>query len=282
VRALGVDVGVRRGLDVVLLDDSLVPLEVRRKVAPEDLSTIARELEADVVAIDAPPAWGRNGGSRLTEKELRWFGIQSYGTPSDPKKAENAFYEWMRIGFRAFDAVADRFPRYSSGPVEGSAIEVFPHATAVVLAGCLPPAGVSKRDWRVSVLRAAKVDVRPLRSIDLVDAALASLTGIYALRGRFSAPGDPREGTIVIPVRTLPGNPYRRCVRTPSPDGQMHLPGLTPCGCGDPACTALTKKEFAPGHESKRKSFLWGQARLGDTAVQELRRRGWAIPPEMR
>ena len=282
MRALGVDVGVRRGLDLVLLEDDLVPLEIRRRVAPEDLPTIAKELEPDVIAIDAPPSWGRNGGSRLTEKELRWFGIQSYGTPSDPKKAENAFYEWMRVGFRTFDAVADRFPRYSSGSVAGTAIEVFPHATAVVLAGCLPPADVTKRDWRVSVLRASKVEVSPLRSIDVVDAALAALTGMFALRGRFSAPGDPREGTIVIPVRTLPGNPYRRCVRPPSRVAQPHLPGLTPCGCGDPGCRALTKKEFAPGHESKRKSYLWRQARVGDEAVQELHRRGWAVPPEIR
>jgi predicted RNase H-like nuclease len=282
VRSLGVDVGVRRGLDLVLLDDALVPVDVHRKIAPKELADIAAELQPDVIAIDAPPAWGRNGGSRLTERELRWFGIQSYGTPSDPKKAENAFYEWMRIGFEAFGAVADRYPRYASGPVGGTAIEVFPHATAVVLAGCLPPANVTKRNWRMSVLRAANVDVKPLRSIDLIDAALASLTGIYALRGRFSAPGDPREGMIVIPARTLPGNPYRRCIRAPSPDPQLHLPGLTPCGCGDPGCASLTKKEFAPGHESKRKSFLWRQARLGDTAVQELRRRNWAIPPEMR
>jgi predicted nuclease with RNAse H fold len=282
VRSLGVDVGVTRGLDVVLLDDALVPIEVRRRVAPEELSDIAVELEPNVIAIDAPPSWGRNGGSRLTERELRWFGIQSYGTPSDPKKAENAFYEWMRVGFKAFGAVAGRYPRYASGSVGGTSIEVFPHASAVVLAGCLPPTSVTKRDWRMSVLRACKVDVEPLRSVDLIDAALASLTGMYALRGRFSSPGDPREGVIVIPARTLPGNPYRRCVRAPSPDPQLHLPGLTPCGCGDPGCASLTKKEFAPGHESKRKSFLWRQARLGDVAVQELRRRGWAVPPEMR
>src|SRR5205085_12043550 len=61
LRALGVDVGVRRGLDAVLLDETLAPIEVHRRLAPEDLSTLAKELEPDVVAIDAPPAWGRNG-----------------------------------------------------------------------------------------------------------------------------------------------------------------------------------------------------------------------------
>jgi len=39
---------------------------------------------------------------------------------------------------------------------------------------------------------------------------------------------------------------------------------------------------FAPGHDAKRKSALWARARQGQHAVDELRRRKWAIPPEMR
>ena len=111
---------------------------------------------------------------------------------------------------------------------------------------------------------------------------MAALTGIFALRGRFTAPGDPLEGVIVLPTRTLPAAPFRRCIAPPAHEEQPHLPGLTPCGCGDPACTDLTRREFAPGHEAKRKSRLWKQARRGDEAVQELRRRGWELPPEMR
>ena len=51
------------------------------------------------------------------------------------------FYEWMTIGFQAFRAIEDAFPRYRTGSVRGQAIEVFPHATAVVLSGFLPPKG---------------------------------------------------------------------------------------------------------------------------------------------
>lgn len=282
MRSLGVDVGVRRGLDLVLLDDTRCPIETHRRVTPAQLGAIVADLEPDVVAIDSPPGWAISGRSRRTERELRWFGIQCFNTPSDAKKAEHPFYEWMTVGFQAFRAIEDRFPRYRSGRVKGTAIEVFPHATAVVLAGCLPPPSVSKRDWRRSVLRACEVDVGGLRSMDQVDAALAALTGLLALEGRFSAPGDPREGQIVVPARSLPGKPYRRGTRPEPAIGQPPLPGLARCGCGDPGCTALTGREFAPGHDAKRKSLLWARARAGDDAVQELRRRRWELPPEMR
>jgi hypothetical protein len=166
--------------------------------------------------------------------------------------------------------------------VKGSAIEVFPHATAVVLSGFLPPTGMSPHAWRRTVLRAQSVDAAALRSTDQVDAALAALTGLFALERRFSAPGDPREGKIVLPSATLPARPYRRATAPAPPREQPPLPGLAPCACGDPACTALTGREFAPGHDAKRKSALWARARQGQAAVDELTRRRWAIPPEMR
>ena len=282
VRALGIDVSVRRGLDLVLLNEASAILETHRRVQPGELGAILKAVEPDVVAIDSPPEWGRSGGSRLTEKELRRFGIQSYGTPPQ-KKADNAFYAWMRVGMKAFEAAGVAgFARYRNGSVRGYAIEVFPHASAVVLAECLPPKALPKHVWRRSILKAHDVSADELRSADQVDAALAALTGLLALRGRFTALGDPVEGCIVIPARTLPPVPYRRCVEPPADELQPHLPGLAPCGCGDPDCTELTRREFAPGHDAKRKSALWRQARLGDEAVLELRRRGWELPPELR
>jgi predicted nuclease with RNAse H fold len=282
MRALGIDVSKSRGLDLVLMAGSGEILDTRRRVQPLELPGIVAEAEPEVVAIDSPPTWGKLGSSRLTERELRRFGIQSYGTPSDPKRADNAFYDWMRIGMEAFAEVAAQFPRYRSGSVRGTSIEAFPHATAVVLADCLPPANVKKHVWRRSILRAHKIAEEELRSADQVDAALAAYTGVLALRGKFTALGDPLEGLIVLPVRTLPAAPYRRCIQPPEPDPQLHLPGLTPCGCGDPGCTKVTRAEFARGHEAKRKSWLWKQARLGEEAAQELKRRKWELPPELR
>jgi predicted nuclease with RNAse H fold len=283
VRALGIDVGVRKGLDLVLMDEDRSILECLRRVHVEEIAVVVGDLGPDAVAIDAPHAWARSGRSRVTERELRWFGIQCFNTPSDHRMAEHPFYEWMTVGFAIFAAIADSFPRYLTGTVvKGTAFEVFPHATAVVLAGAPPPVGVRPHVWRREVLSAHDVDPTGLRSNDQVDAALAALTGIYALERRFSAPGDPREGRIVVPAVTLPAQPYRRARAADRPDEQPALPGMSPCRCGDPTCTAMTAREFAPGHDAKRKSALWALARSGQDALDELRRRRWAIPPEMR
>jgi predicted nuclease with RNAse H fold len=281
VRALGIDVGVRKGLDLVLLED-LDVTESARHVRVEEVARIVRDLGPDVVAIDAPPTWASTGRSRLTERELRWFGIQCFNTPSDTRMSEHPFYEWMTVGFEVFRAVEGSFPRYRGGSVKGTAIEVFPHASAVILAGCLPPKGVRPHPWRRQVLLAEGVDASALASSDQVDAALAALTGRYALRKRFSAPGDPREGQIVVPSVALPAHPYRRGVAAVRVDGQPSLPGMSACACGDPSCRAMTAGEFARGHDAKRKSSLWALARSGQEAVDELERRRWALPPEMR
>jgi predicted nuclease with RNAse H fold len=283
VRALGIDVGARKRFDLVLMGEDRTPLERRRRVQPSELDELIEAWRPDVIAVDAPPQWGLHaGGSRLTERELRRFGIQSFGTPSDPGKAENAFYEWMTVGFSAYEAAARcGYPRYSGGRTNGTAMEVYPHASAVVLSGCLPSKGTRKRDFRRAVLRSQGVSLDALRSMDQLDAALAALTGLLALQGARFAPGDPKEGVIVLPARSLPPPPYRRCIQQPSMDEQPHLPGLTPCACGDPGCEQMTAAEFARGHDAKRKAILWASARLGDDAVRELRRRGWALPPEM-
>ncbi|HET9315208.1 MAG TPA: DUF429 domain-containing protein, partial [Vicinamibacteria bacterium] len=210
MRSLGVDVSEKRGLDLVLLDDALRS-RVHGGATLEQLGERLAEWRPDVVAIDSPPAWGVSGGSRRAEKALRVLGIQSYGTPSDPQKQENRFFGWMKSGIAAFEVCGKRgYPRYRSGAIQGTAFEVFPHATSVVLSGALPPAGARKKEFRTAVLRAHGVDMALLATIDLVDAALAALTGVFALRGEFVALGDPEVGTIVVPARELPGRPYPR------------------------------------------------------------------------
>jgi predicted nuclease with RNAse H fold len=282
VRSLGIDVGVRKGLDLVLLDERRRPRGAWRSVPLRRLEAVIDESGADVVAIDAPAGWAVRGRTRQTEREIRGFGIQSFGTPTERRARGNRFYEWVRRGMRAF-RIAEQagFPKYLGGSVRGTAVEVFPHATAVVLAGCLPPKGVARTTWRSSVLRAHDVPTEGLRGPDQVDAALAALTGLLALGRKRTALGDPVEGLIVLPASTLPPRPYSRC-RSPSPDGQPRLPGTSPCGCGDPRCDRLTSREFAPGHDAKRKALLWRRAREGREAGEELRRRGWELPPEMR
>ena len=281
MRSLGVDVSEKRGLDLVLLDESLRP-RVHGGATLEQLRARIGEWRPDAIAIDSPPAWGVSGGSRQAEKALRRLGIQSYGTPSDPQKQENRFFGWMKSGIAAFAACAQAgYPRYREGPVRGTALEVFPHATSVVLSGGRAPSGASKKDWRTAVLRARGVELAQLTTLDLIDAALAALTGLFALRGEFTALGDPEEGTIVVPERTLPERPYPRGGPLGATD-QLNLPGQNPCACGTAGCREQTAAEFAPGHDAKRKALLWKRARAGDEALAELQRRDWELPPELR
>jgi predicted RNase H-like nuclease len=282
-RSLGIDVSEKRGLDLVLFDDSLRLLGRVRRVVSGDLARWLKEWSPDVVAIDSPPAWGSLGGSRKAERELQRLGIMSYATPSDPGKREQPFYGWMKKGFEVFEAcAAEGYPRYRRGRVRRHALEVFPHASAVVLAGGLPPASVSKRAWRSEILRSRGIDAESLRSADQIDAALAALTGLLALEGGSCTVGDPAEAVIVLPCRELPTARFRRNAEAPRPVPQLRLPGLSPCACGEPGCREVTSGEFAPGHIAKRKSRLWEQARAGEEAVAELKRRGWELPPEQR
>ena len=282
MRALGVDVGgSRKGLDVVLLDGARRPVRIVSKLGVERLGLLIAELDPDVIAIDSPPAWAPKGSSRLTERLLAQVNIHAFNTPSSRDGRGHPFYAWMEVGFQAFRVAGARgFPRYRAGDPRGTAIEVFPHGSAAVLAGCLPPKGARKKPWRTRILATHGIPTAELTTVDRVDAALCALTGLLALQGHRFAPGDPKEGVIVLPVASLPARPFR-----PAPE-QAHdettVPLFRECACGDVACHELTRTEFAPGHDAKRKSQLWAGARTGAAAIDELRRRGWAIPPEMR
>ena len=215
---VGVDVSVRRGLDVVVLDGGrrLVGLPLARQT-PDDLEAVLRRLRPAAVAIDSPPVWGVRGGSRRAERELIALGLPCFRTPSDPALRDHPFYGWMFAGHAAFAAAARAgYPCFTGGREgRGRALEVFPHGAAVALAGYRPPAGTArrpaaKRRWRAAVLAAAGVDVAPLRTLDAVDAALAALVAvIVAEGGPWFSLGQPDEGCVVLPGER-PAGPYRR------------------------------------------------------------------------
>ena len=156
--------------------------------------------------------------------------------------------------FRAADRAG--FSTYRAGRIRGHAIEVFPHASATVFAGCLPPARQTttvKRAWRAGVLRAQHVPTSQLRTLDQIDAALAALTGIVALElGDPFAPGVPEEGRIVLPARVVPAAGYRRCApaAASASNGSATEPLIRFCACG---CGAQTRpgSEFRSGHDRK-------------------------------
>ena len=57
----------------------------------------------------------------------------------------------------------------------------------------------------VAVLEARGVDTRELRSVDGVDAALAALSGLMALEGKYCIVGSFAEGVIVLAGRRPAG-----------------------------------------------------------------------------
>jgi predicted nuclease with RNAse H fold len=213
-----VDVSVRRGLDVVVLDGRrrVVGAPLARQT-PGDLEALLRRLRPGAVAIDSPPAWGVRGTSRRAERELIALGLPCFRTPSDPARREHPFYSWMFAGHAAFAAAARAgYPCFTGGSDgRGRALEVFPHGAAVALAGCRPPAGTTrrpaeKRRWRAAVLAAAGVDVAQLRTLDAVDAALAALVAVVVSEGgAWFSLGEADEGCVVLPGRR-PLGPYAR------------------------------------------------------------------------
>ena len=200
--AVGVDVSVARGLDVVALDGTgaVVGGGPWRRQDPADLGRLLVDLAPAVVAIDAPHAWGTEGRCRPAELAVRRLGMGIFATPSDQAVFDHPFYAWMVVGFAAYAAAAETgYPRYrGTGPIRGHTLEVFPHATAIRLGG--DPTLGTKRVWRRAVLDAMGVETTPLRSVDAIDAALAALTGLLALEGRCEALGDEIDGVIVIPT----------------------------------------------------------------------------------
>jgi Protein of unknown function (DUF429) len=278
VRAIGIDVGgeARKHLDVVVMDADRQIAAVGSRIPVGKLGALLADHRPDVVCIDAPPAWAPVGArSRTTERELRILGIQAYYTPDKATGETNAFYDWMRNGMAAFRA-ADRagYPVFRAGQIAGHALEVFPHASATVLAGCLPPSrqsAAAKRGWRAGVLRAQHVPTSQLQTLDQVDAALAALTGLVALELRDPfAPGMPEEGRIVVPARVVPAAGYRRC----PPVAASTEPLIRFCACG---CGGETRpgREFRPGHDRKLMVQLQRAIADGERARAELERRGW-------
>ena len=283
---LGVDVSLGRGLDVALLEDRAVK-ERWSRLGAEGLADLLRELRPDAVAIDAPPspglgllideaerarlpvppAPGRHLHRRVAEYELSRRGIGSHQT----HREEALLFSWMTAGFETFRAAdAAGYRTYlGTGSPTGSALEVFPYASYVALAGCLSPGRRWRAAWRRSVLVANGVaGLADNDSIDLLDAACAALTGELYLGGDGSFVGDPREGVIVLPVSAL-ADRYRKCAPLePLPKAPARL-----CECG---CGASARRRFLPGHDSKLRSRLVRAAREGADARRELERLGWS------
>ena len=206
--ALGIDVGIAKGLDLVALKGSRV-LHTEAGASLAGVEAAVRWLRPAVVAIDSPPGWSAAGRSRPIERQLMRLGINVFPTPALEFRRD--LHRWMEVGFSVFESVRRLgYPLYAGeGPVAGHALEVFPHASAVALREGLPARRTPKSSWRRAVLEAAGLDTRGLPTIDQLDAALAALTGVRALAGEFTVVGG--EGSVlVLPVTALPVRRYPR------------------------------------------------------------------------
>ena len=228
--SIGIDVAEsRKGLDLVALGRECSLAVAESRLTVDEVVKRVVSLRPAVVCIDSPSGWSRSGKSRLAERQLARLGIQAYYTGQDP--GDHAFYAWIRVGLQIFERLAGEYPLYRSGEVAGHAAEIFPHASAAMLANSLP-ARDQKEPFRRRVLCDHGVAEEALPTLDLVDAALAALTGLIALDVPHSIVGDPEEGVILVPVRPLPLRPLPKSGRSTfrpkgsvSPKGRSHPQG---------------------------------------------------------
>jgi predicted nuclease with RNAse H fold len=205
--SLGIDVSIARGLDLVWLNEDRCIVASHHHVTLADLPDLLA-LSPKIIAIDSPPAWAPETGRRRTETEIWRLGFQLFPTPALSRRSLKGADAWMEVGMSVFAAVAALgFPLFDGQSFASTAIEVFPHAAADVLAGSLPPFGAdlkhprAKAVWRAGVLAREGTAVAERSTLDQIDAALAALTGLYALEGRACWRGNPAEGVIVLPCR---------------------------------------------------------------------------------
>ena len=276
--AVGIDVAEeRKGLDLVALDgDRHLVASVGKLTVGELARKVLSEIYPTIVCIDAPSGWSISGKSRAAERELRPLGINAFSTPPDP--GDHTFYRWMRVGCSIYEALSPTYSLYRGATLSGCAAEVFPEASAVLLAGELRPGGVTKSAFRRWVLSSHGVGEAVLPTVDRVDAALGALTGILALEGTYTTVGNPDEGVMLVPVRQLPGSPLERS-RSPGDGGQPRTKHSAPvtgsirCLCG---CGATVRRRFLPGHDAKLKARLMRAQAEGDRgATERLRDLGW-------
>lgn len=281
--SVGIDVAEeRKGLDLVALDQHKSLVASKGRLSVDQAVNLALDMKPDVVCVDSPSGWALQGKSRRSEVALRKLGITAFSTPTDP--GDHSFYRWMRVGFSIYQALSPRFAVCDGSLLSGTAVEVFPEASAVLLAGRLRDKAESKRTFRGKILKDHGIEADSLPSVDRIDAALAALTGILALDGEATFLGDPAEGVILLPVSKPPIAKLVRSNRAPGALESLRVPrwnesnqvviDVPPrvCECG---CGASVRRRFLPGHDAKLRSKLIRAEASGISASHRLDELGW-------
>ena len=200
---VGVDVGgKRKGYHAVALTDG----QYAGRCATPDVGKLVawcREMNAVVVAVDAPCGWSTDGRARSAESQLMQQRIGCFSTPTRQRAIEHPkdHYGWMLRGEALYQALRPTHPicaePFASG--QNCCFETFPHAIAWHLTGGKADAS-RKRPQRRALLAAARIDLKELTNIDLVDAALCALAAHHAASGgACRAYGEPDTGRIIVP-----------------------------------------------------------------------------------
>src|SRR4051812_15646379 len=92
----GIDVGgVKKGFHVVALRKGTFFQKLKSRNTSEIVEW-CRNIEADVVAVDAPCKWrAPNSPVRLAERDMAAEGIGSYYAPTGEIARVHSFYSWM-------------------------------------------------------------------------------------------------------------------------------------------------------------------------------------------
>lgn len=206
ITAVGIDVGgARKGFHAVAITGGAWSSNLATKDVQE-LSLWCREkVRAQVIAIDAPCRWSKDGHSRPAERQLMQKGIWCFSTPTRAKAVghRSNHFGWMLRGEELFQALSGDFPlcRDLSAVGRKCCFETYPHAIAWHLRDGDAVAS-KKRQQRRDLLTRANIDQAELTNIDLIDAALCAFTAYYAAIGEECAAfGEPDTGLIIMPKR---------------------------------------------------------------------------------
>lgn len=198
---VGIDVGGKqKGFHGVAL--SYGRFETKNLLTPSDAANWCREVDAEIVAIDAPCAWALSGGSRFAERTLKVDGgiVQCFKTPTRASAFGRAFYDWVFRGEERYQCLVPSYALFDGTRRPGrTVLETFPQMVVCSLAGRVVPAR-PKSATRRGLLRELGYETTKLSSIDFVDAALCAVTAQRYVEGRTRAFGNPDEGYIVVPV----------------------------------------------------------------------------------
>jgi len=215
INAIGIDVGgEKKGFHAVALKDG----RYRDHKAFTDIDKLVQwsveEMEAQMIAVDAPCGWSKDKGARPAERELMKEKIGCFATPteevandrkknSELGKATN-HYGWMLRGAELYRALKSKRPVTSRVPKTSDrcTFETFPHAITWKLRGGKASAGKEcKRRQRKELLTEAGISFPKEVSMDFIDAALCALTAHMVCTGKqMKSFGEPETGLIIVPA----------------------------------------------------------------------------------